>query len=94
VTYDQVDIEHRPVLGSFGLGLSYGLPAGVAVAGGLAVLIDEPDIGILTWVGILVAVGIALAVMTIEKRRGSRGPAPRPQGESPAEVAAAQGQTD
>ena len=62
-------MKRQPVLGSFGIGLSYGLPAGVAVAALLAIINDEPDIGYLSLVGILIAVGVALVVMALAKRR-------------------------
>jgi hypothetical protein len=59
----------RPVLGTFGVGLSYGLPAGVAVTALLAVISEDPDVGFLTWVGILVSVAVALLAMALAKRR-------------------------
>lgn len=69
MAYDQRQMKRQPVLGRFGIGLSYGLPIGVTVAGLLAVVSDEPDMGVLVWLGILVAVGVALVVMRLVRRR-------------------------
>lgn len=58
-----------PVMGNVGLGLSYGLPAGVAVTGLLAVFSDDPDASYLSWIGITVAVAVALLAMAVHRRK-------------------------
>ncbi len=55
-------------LGTFGLGLSYGLPAGVGAAALLVLISDKPDFAFVSWAGILVAVVVAMVV----KRRIDR----------------------
>ena len=61
-------MERQPVLGRFGLGLSYGLPVGVVVAGLLALISDDPDIEVLSRIGLFVAVAVALFAMTRDKK--------------------------
>jgi len=56
-------------LGTFGIGLSYGLPVGVAAAALLVLVSDKPDLKFVTWAGILVAVVVALVVKTRIERR-------------------------
>lgn len=70
--YDQRIMERQPVLGRFAMGLSYGLPAGVLVAAFLAVMSDDPDAGLVIWVGLFVTVAVALFAMTRNNTKPNR----------------------
>lgn len=65
-------MKRQPVVGRFGLGLSYGVPVAVVVMAVVLWLSDEPDVGTLVWLGIAVAIGVAVFAMARDKRTSER----------------------
>lgn len=49
--------------------LSWGLPAGVVVAGSLAAISDDPQIGPLTNIGLAIALLVAVTVMFVTRQK-------------------------
>lgn len=68
MAYDQRLMKRQPVLGRFGLALSYGLPIAVVVVAVLAATDFRPGGPLISWIGIGVASAVALFVMTRDKR--------------------------
>ncbi len=55
---------------TFWQAISWGRPVGIVVEGGLALIAGDPDVGLLTRLGIVVAlvVAVVLMIFTREKR--------------------------
>ena len=57
---------------SFGRALSYGLPIGVVFAASPAMIADDPDLGFLTFGGVIAAFAAALLLVTFSRGKAIR----------------------